>query len=149
MKKLLLILFLSPMNANANLWKEIKESFYFEPTILCVGGAAAGSTMGDSSQRDTNMAIGCLAGAIVGYMINDYYSDKFKSEYDEEISKYKNIIDERRKVEAYKAAKGEDFEFAVKVREIVPAQKLPNGEVRAPTVKEKLILINDDMFVGE
>lgn len=150
MKSILILVILTfSFNSNAGFWSEVKNSFYFEPTLLCVAGAAGGYTVGNENDRNTTMAIGCLGGAAIGYFMNDYYENKFNSQYQDKLDKYKQIIEHRRKVQAYKAAKGEDFEFAVKVREIVPAQKLGNGEVRAPTVKEKLILLEDDMFLGE
>lgn len=132
-----------------NIFSEMYQSMHFEPALLCATGSVVGGAASKSQSKNTTMLLGCAVGAAIGYYINDHYKDKFTSQSKKELERYRNIINERQKVQALKAAKGDDFDFAVTVREVVPAQRLPNGEVRAPTVKERLILLEDSMFIGE
>lgn len=147
MKKLILILSLMvlPFQSHAK-WT---DSFWFEPSLLCVAGAGGGYATATTGQETTNAAIGCLVGGMIGYFVNNHYDKKFGSAYQKEIEDLNRTIQEFEAAKAQSILNGEDEMIGLRVRQIIPAKKLPDGSVTAPGVRETLILPGAGTRIGE
>lgn len=148
MKKIvgLLIALILPFQAFAGSWT---DSFWFEPTILCVAGAGGGYTTAPKGSEGTNAAIGCAVGGLIGYLLNTHYKDKFTESAQLEIDDLNRTIKEIQAQQAQKILNGEDETVSLRIKQIVPGQRLPDGSVTAPTVREKLILPGEGTRIGE
>lgn len=145
-KFLIALLMVAPFSARAGEWS---DSIWFEPSIACAGGAAVGYSQAKPGDEALYSAGGCalLGGAM--YLINSYYHNKVGKSKDTEITKLREILKLHDQITAQKAAKGDPNEiYSLRVQEVVPAQKLDTGEVIAPTIKESLILPNQNLEVG-
>ena len=125
------------------------DSFWFEPGLACAAGAAAGYAYAPTGDELTYSAGGCLVTGGIMYMINSYYQNKVAKNKDHEIQKLREVIKFQESIQAQKAAKGDPSEvYSLRVQEVVPAQRLPDGSVMAPTIKENLVLPNQNLEVG-
>lgn len=152
MKKILMILTmsLSSLSAHAGLL----DWFHFEPTAMCVAGAAGGyysTSQDDKSKQGQNAAIGCAIGALLGYGINYYYDGKFGTQYQSDLKDKDRMIQEMQWSTAEKVIKGEDQESdgVLIVEQIKPAQRLPNGDIIMPTKVKKLIIPGEGARIGK
>lgn len=146
MKKLVLILgLLLPLQSFAG-WT---DSFWFEPSFMCVAGAGAGYATAPTGQETTNAAIGCVGGALIGYFVNSYYDKKFGSAYQKEIEDLNRSLQEFQALQAQKVLNGEDENIGIRTRQIIPGKRLPDGSVTSPTVREMLILPGSGTRPGE
>lgn len=147
MKKIVMFLIITilPLSSFAG-WS---DSFWFEPSLLCVAGAGGGYSTAPKGQESTNAAIGCAVGGLVGYLMNDHYKEKFTKNSQKEIDDLNKVILEIQAQQAQKVLKGEDESVGLRVRQIVPGQRLPDGSVTAPTIREKLILPGEGERFGE
>ena len=152
MKKILVTMTLvfSSLSANAGLL----DWFHFEPTALCVAGAAGGyyaTSKDNSSQQGQNAAIGCAVGALIGYGINYYYDGKFGTQYQKDLKDKDRMIQEMQWVQAEKIIKGEDQEQdgVMVIEQLKPAQRLPNGDIIMPTKVKKLIIPGEGARIGK
>lgn len=145
MKRLVCILIFFPMISFAG----IGDSFWFEPTLLCVAGAGGGYATAPKGNEGTNAAIGCAVGGLIGYLLNDHYKDKFTKNAQKEIDDLNKTIMEIQMQQAQKILNGEDETVGLRVKQIVPGQRLPDGSVTAPTIREKLILPAEGTRIGE
>lgn len=148
MKKFLAILVataLLPLQSYAG-WT---DSFWFEPTALCLAGAGAGYATANNGEEGQNAAIGCAAGALIGYFVNNHYEDKFTKNAQKEINDLNKIILEMEAQQAQRVLKGEDETIGLRVRQMIPGKKLPDGSVTAPTFREQLILPSEGVRIGE
>jgi hypothetical protein len=130
-------------------WDEFVDSNYFEPTMTCVavGGAAyLGAPKGNEAAY---AAGGCIIGGLITYAINKHYEGKYNKAYLQKIDKMAESLKQFQELQANKAANGDEGPYSLRVREIVPAQVLSNGQVRAPTVSEKLVVPSADIRVGD
>ncbi len=141
---LLAMSFILPLPAKAG----FMDSDYFEPTLFCVAGAAGGYSAGGDNQA-LYAGAGCAVGALLGYMINQRYKDKYGGVYQEEIRDLRRSVKEMEVMQAQKAANGEEDQYSLRIQEIVPGKRLPNGDVLAPTIREKLILPGEGVRIGE
>nr|BFD64910.1 hypothetical protein BdHM001_35910 [Bdellovibrio sp. HM001] len=125
------------------------ESFWFEPTLLCAAGAAAGYTMTATGQQPaTNAAIGCAALGLVSYTINSYYEDKFTKNAQKELQTLREQAAMYERILANKAANGEAGKYSELVQEYVKPEVLPDGSVRSGYIKESLRTPNQNLEVG-
>lgn len=151
MKKIILTLtlvvsfILPPTQAQAGFF----DSEWFEPTLFCAVAGGAGYAGASKGNEATTAGLGCLGGALLGYLINQRYKSKYGTVYQEEIQDLKRSVREMEVMQAQKAANGEEDNYSLKVQEIVPGKRLPNGDVLAPTIREKLILPGEGVRVGE
>jgi hypothetical protein len=142
---MLMVSFVLPAPAQAGFF----DSEWFEPTLFCaVGGGAA---YGSASDGDEMMyaGIGCAAGALLGYFINQRYKSKYGTVYQEEIQDLRRSVKEMEVQQALKAASGEEDNYSIKIQEVVPGKRLPNGDVLAPTIRERLVLPGEGVRIGE
>jgi len=130
-------------------WDEFVDSNYFEPTIFCLVGGATGYYGGPASNQTAYAVGGCAIGALVTYAINKHYESKYTKSYNQKIDRLTESLKQFQELQANKAANGDEGPYSLRVREIVPAQVLSNGQVRAPTVSEKLIVPSADVRVGD
>ena len=150
MKKLLITLalavsFILPAPAQAGFF----DSEWFEPTLFCAVGGAAGYGAAKTGDEMMYAGIGCGVGALLGYFINQRYKSKYGSVYQEEIQDLRRSVKEMEVMQALKAANGEEDNYSLKVQEVVPGKRLPNGDILAPTIREKLILPGEGVRIGE
>jgi hypothetical protein len=150
MKKVIAILLLISVSsaARADL-ADFTQGNLFEPTLVCIGAGAVGY-MGAPKGNEAAYAGGaCAVGAIVTYFINKHYESKYTKGYQRRIDKLEEAVFQFEKLQGERAANGDEGPYSLRVREVVPAQKLSNGEVSAPTIREKLIVPGSDLRVGE
>lgn len=125
------------------------DSDWFEPTLFCVVAGGAGYAGAAKGNELTYAGIGCAAGALIGYLINSRYKNKYGAVYQEEIQDLKRSVKEMEVQQALKAANGEEDNYSLRIQEVVPGKRLPNGDVLAPTIREKLILPGEGVRIGE
>jgi hypothetical protein len=125
------------------------DSDWFEPTLFCAVAGGAGYASAGEGDEIMYAGIGCAAGALVGYLINSRYKNKYGQVYQEEIQDLKRAVKEMEVQQALKAANGEEDNYSLKIQEVVPGKRLPNGDVLAPTIREKLILPGEGVRIGE
>lgn len=140
-----LLIALTPLQSFAG----FTDSFWFEPTLLCVAGGAGGYLGAPDGDEVLYGAVGCAVGAGIGYLINSHYKNKFTTAQQKELDDKLRTIQEMQAQQAQRAARGEDESIAVRIQEIVPGQTLPDGSVMAPTLKERLVLPGEGIRVGE
>lgn len=146
MKKLIVLLFsFLSISAKAG----ITDSYWFEPTLMCLAGAGGGYATAPKGSETTNAAIGCAVGGLIGYFVNDHYENKFTKNTQKELQDMRKIIKEMELQQAQKVMRGEDESIGIRVREIIPGTQLPDGSVQAPTVREKLVLPSNGITIGE
>lgn len=151
MKKLMISLmlvvsFLIPPQAQAG---SFFDSDWFEPTLFCAALGGGGYAAAGDGDQLMYAGVGCAAGALIGYLINSRYKDKYGRVYQEEIQDLKRSVKEMEIQQALKAANGEEDNYSLKIQEVVPGKRLPNGDVLAPTIREKLILPGEGVRIGE
>jgi len=131
----------------------ITDSFWFEPSLLCVAGAggayAATNNSSNSGNQVTYTVAGCLVGFGIGYLINDHYEEKFGKIYQKEISDLKKTINEYQAAQAQRVLNSEDETIGLRVREVLPPVQNSDGSVSPATVRERLILPGAGARVGE
>lgn len=151
MKKKLLCLFLALTFLTPSIAKaSILDSEWFEPGLFCVVGGGVGYATGQTNGNEMMYAgLGCAAGALIGYMINQRYKNKYGAVYQGEIRDLRRSIEEMHVMQAQKAANGEEDQYSIRIQEIVPGKRLQNGDVLAPTIREKLILPGEGYRIGE
>lgn len=125
------------------------NSDWFEPSLFCVLAGGGGYAVAKSGDELMYAGIGCAAGAVIGYLVNSHYKDKYGSQYQEEIHDLRQSVKEMEVMQALKAANGEDDNYSIKIQEVVPGKRLPNGDVLAPTIREKLVLPGEGVRIGE
>lgn len=128
---------------------DFSDSNWFEPTIMCVAGGVGGYYMSPKGNESAYTAIGCLASAGVTYFINRHYEDKFSKAYQKRLDQAMETIKQFEQLQAIKAANGDEGPYSLRVREVVPAQKLPNGEISSPRIREYLVVPGADIRVGD
>lgn len=127
----------------------VTDSSWFEPTILCVGAGAAGYAGASKGQEAMTAGLGCAAGALIGWLINSHYRSKYSNVYEEEINDLRKSQREMEILMATKASKGEEDNFSIRIQEVVPGKKLPDGSVMAPTFREKLVVPTEGTRIGD
>lgn len=127
----------------------VTDSFWFEPTLLCAVGAAGGYASAPKGSEGQTAAIGCVVGGLIGYLLNDHYKEKFTRSQQSEIDDLNRVIREIQAQQAQKILNGEDETVGLRIKQIVPGQRLPDGSVTAPTIREKLILPGEGTRIGE
>lgn len=144
---LLTLLLATPASA------DITRSPWFEPVVLCVASAGAGYALTPSDSGDELMyaGIGCALGAVAGYFINRHYENKYSDNYKKEINDKNQVIREFEMMQAIKASKGneDDDDFSIRVREVIPGKRLPDGSIQSPSIRERLILPGYEYRVGD
>lgn len=140
-----LILAVNPQKANAG----ITDSVVFEPMLGCAIGGAAGYATSSAGQEILMTAAFCGGGALLGILLNMHYSSKFNNAYQHDISEMRRTIKEMELQQAMRSASGEDENYSLRIRKVIPGQKLPNGSVTAPTIVESLITPGETVRVGD
>lgn len=142
----LTILFTIPKQAKAGLY----DWEYFEPVAGClvVGGAMYASS--DEEDRMKNGAIGCAVTGIILWGIGEHYDSKYGDQFLEEedyleakLKKY-NMLENQS--DNKKNASSIHFR---RVQQVLPPSIDKKGQGIGPRVKEKLILIDDSMRIGQ
>lgn len=144
MKKILLALILSfSFTAKAGLM----DSRYFEPVAGCLVGGGIGYLSSDSQDAMKNAAIYCGIAAVVAGVVGYHYDSK----YGKEFLPRENFLDNQERrydmLEKQKNSKSE-HRFFKRQREVLPAKILPNGQGIGPRIKERLILEDDNIDLG-
>lgn len=135
----------SPIKAKA----DITNSPLFEPVLLCAAGGAGGFLSAQQGQEVLFGAIFCGAGALTGVLINSHYKSKYSHNYEKEIKELRDSIRESEMQQAMRAANSEDESYSIKVRQVIPGQRLPNGEIIAPTIRERLVPPGESIRLGD
>jgi hypothetical protein len=128
---------------------DITDSTLFEPLLLCAAGGAAGAFTAQQGQEILLGSIFCGAGALTGVLINSHYKSKYAHNYEKEIQELRSSIKEAQLQQALKAANSEDETYSIKIRQVVPGQRLPNGEIIAPTIRERLVPPGENIRLGD
>lgn len=140
MKKIALLHIIAITLAFAKANAGMTDWEYFEPTLGCAAGAT-GMYMSSKKGTETNNAlIGCLVGGAIGYWLNDHYKSKYTTQREGELKDMKKIIDAMERANAERTIKGEPNRPFLIQEEVVPAQKLENGEVIDTTIKYKIVV---------
>ena len=82
------------------------DSDFFEPTLACAIGGAVGYTSASEGNELMNAGIYCAAGAILGYVTNQYYRKKIDRVHEAKISELDYQIRQRVIRQARKANLG-------------------------------------------
>jgi hypothetical protein len=150
MKRLFTILITILISASAHAeWDEFYNSNYFEPALVCVAAGTAGYFLAPTNNQVAYAAGGCIIGGIITYAVNRHYEAKYTKAYNQRIDRLTESLKMFQELQANKAANGDEGPYSLRIREIVPAQVLSNGAVRAPTISEKLIVPGADLRVGD
>lgn len=149
MKKLVMLFVLFTMLVPVKSFAGITDSFWFEPGLLCVVGGGGGYLAAPKGSEVQTAVIGCVVGGVIGYLLNDHYKAKFTRSSQAEIDDLNRVIKEVQAQQAQKVLNGEDETVGLRVKQIVPGQRLPDGSVTAPTIREKLILPGEGTRIGE
>jgi hypothetical protein len=128
---------------------DFSDSNYFEPTIMCLGVGAGGYFAAPKGNETAYAAGGCIIAAGITYLINKHYENKYSQAYQKRLDRLDETVKQFQELQASKSANGDDGPYSIRIREVVPPQKLSNGEVTAPTIRERLIVPGADMRVGE
>lgn len=128
---------------------DFMDSNFFEPAVVCVAGGAIGYLSAPKGNEAAYSAGACVVGGLLTYLINKHYEAKFNKAYTAIIDKQAERLRQFQELQANKAANGDEGPYSLRVREIVPAQVLSNGQVRAPTVSEKLVVPSADIRIGD
>ena len=128
---------------------DLMDSDYLEPTAFCVGGGVTGYMGASQGNEFVSALLFCGVGAVTGFALNNYYKIKNEKYYARELKVLRQTVDEFKMRDAISAANGDNKEFGLRVREIIPGQVLPNGQVSAPTIRERLVLPGEGVRVGE
>lgn len=127
----------------------IINSNLFEPILLCAAGGTAGALTAQQGQELIYGSIFCGAGALTGVLINSHYKSKYSVNYEKEIQELRSSIKEAQLQQALRAANSEDETYSIKIRQVVPGQRLPNGEIIAPTIRERLVPPGENIRLGD
>ena len=148
MKKLIAMLLTLSISMPA--FADFTDSNYFEPTVVC-RAAGAGGYLGAPTDNDRGMyaAGACVIGAGITYLINRHYENKYSQSYQKKLDRAYESIKQFQEMQANKAANGDEGPYSLRVREIVPPQKLSNGSITAPSIRETLVVPGADLKVGE
>lgn len=154
MKKLknltiILGLILAMLSQTKSARADITNSGLFEPLLLCAAGGSAGFVTAQPGQEVLMGSIFCGVGALTGVLINSHYKSKYAHNYEKEIYDLRNSIKEAQLQQALKAANSEDETYSIKIRQVVPGQRLPNGEIIAPTIRERLVQPGESIRLGD
>jgi hypothetical protein len=115
------------------------DSDYFEPTLACAIGGAVGYTSASSGNELMNAGLYCAAGAVLGYVTNQYYRKKVDRVHENKISDIDFQIRERVIRQARKATLGTMDEYhSVLGKQIEEAQE--DGAGGVISAGEKTIL---------
>lgn len=125
------------------------ESNWFEPTMMCVAGGVGGYYLSPKGSESAYTAVGCLASAGITYLINRHYENKYTKAYQKRLDQAMETIKQFEQLQAVKAANGDEGPYSLRVREVVPGQKLPNGEISSPRIREYLVVPGSDIRVGD
>lgn len=127
----------------------LTDSSLFEPAVGCVAGGTAGYFTSPAGQEVLMMAVFCGGGALIGVLLNMHYSSKYDRVYRQDLAEMRRSVKEMELQQAMRSANGEDENFSLRVRKVVPGQKLPNGSVTAPTIVESLVTPGETVRVGD
>ena len=128
------------------------DSSLFEPVVGCVVGGGAGYFVANSQSPGNEImfaAIFCGVGALTGVLLNSHYSDKYGKVYQDDLAKMRQNVKMMELQQGLRAAHNEDDEFAIRLKKVVPGQKLPNGSVSAPTIIESLVPPGDTVRLND
>ena len=151
MKKIILsIVFISTLTQQSR--ADITDSENLEPGLLCALGAGGGYAVASQSGSGNELLYSggaCAVGLLAGYYLNGHYKEKYTKAQNKKIDDLNLAIEQMHKMQAEHAAKNDDVSYSIKVREVVPGQVLPNGEVTAPTIRERLLLPGSNLRIGD
>ena len=150
MKKLIVIFTMLAFTSQASaFW----DSDWFEPSLFCAVAGGAGYVSQQDNDSDQQIIYGlggCAIGALLGYMLNERYKSKYGEQYQEELSAMQKTI---RELQVQQAQRGESLDLEANdyliQKEVVPGQKLPNGDILSPTIKYRLINPGQNNRVGD
>jgi hypothetical protein len=128
---------------------DIFESNLFEPILLCGVGGTIGYLGASAGQQILMGAVLCGAGAAAGLLINAHYKSKDGKVYEKDIRDLRAQIKEYQLQQALKSSRGEDDTYANRVMTVVPGQRLPDGSILRPTLKEQLIPAGENLRDGD
>jgi hypothetical protein len=129
---------------------DITDSSLFEPVIGCVAAGAGGYLIGNPNGNGIIYgAIGCGVGVLVGVLLNSHYSSKYGRVYQQDISDLRGNVKELQLQQAMRAAHGDDDDYALRIKTVVPGQRLPDGTITAPTLREKLVAPGENLRIGD
>lgn len=143
-----LALFANIQSANAG----ITDSSVFEPLLGCAVGGGAGYLVANNQSPGNELiyaALFCGGGALIGVLLNSHYSDKYGRVYQDDLAKMRQNVKMMELQQGLRAAHNEDDEFAIRLKKVVPGQKLPNGSVTAPTIIESLVPPGDTVRLND
>jgi hypothetical protein len=131
---------------------DITDSSMFEPVVGCGIGGGAGYLYGYNQNPGDELlfaAIFCGGGALIGILLNSHYSAKYGKVYEDDLNRMRQNVKMMELQQGLRAAHNEDDEFAIRLKKVVPGQKLPNGSVSAPTVVESLVPPGDSVRLND
>jgi hypothetical protein len=130
----------------------ITDSSAFEPILGCAIGGGAGYLVANNQSPGNELiyaALFCGGGALIGILLNSHYSDKYGRVYQDDLNRMRQNVKVMELSQGLRAAHNEDDEFAIRLKKVVPGQKLPNGSVTAPTIVESLVPPGDTVRLND
>lgn len=130
-------------------WEEFRDSNWYEPVIVgtLVGtGTYFGATQ--DGKQGTYAAGAFAVSALLTWAVNSHYEEKYSRADQRKIDRLTEELNKFTQLQAIKAANHDPGPYSNIVREYVPAQVDSKGQVRAPTVIEKLVAPGSDTNVG-
>jgi hypothetical protein len=129
---------------------DITDSSWFDPVLGCVAGGTGGYLIGNNGGNGIIYgAIGCGAGVVVGLLLDSHFKNKYGKVYQQDISDLRTNVKELQLQQALRAAHGDDDDYALRMKIVVPGQRLPDGTITAPTLREKLVVPGENLRIGD
>jgi hypothetical protein len=135
MKKIILLSLLVSNQLYAN-WA---DSDFTEPTIGCAlaGGAMYLTSKGSSTTKLQNFGIGCVVGAAVGAVVNNYYDNKVGKQYKGDIVKLQSQLNSFVYRQAVDSSLGIDNSSMIST-EVIKGNYRPDGSYQMPSLNLKM-----------
>lgn len=142
---LTILLFTSVQNTYAGFY----DSEYFEPIAGCV---VAGAAMYSSAEEGDEMkqgAIGCAVAGVILWGITRHYDGKYGDQFIEEEDYLRAKLNKYEMLDKQSNKKNSSSVHFRRVQKVLPPTIDKKGQGIGPRVKEKLILIDDTMRIGQ
>lgn len=149
MKYILLALIIPLININ-NAKAGLYDWEYLEPATGCLIAGGVSYLSSDDESAMKNGAIACGVAGLIVWGIGQHYNGKYGDQFLEEQDYLKSKLNKYNMLESQSDKKKESSSVHFRrVQQILPPSIDKKGQGVGPRVREKLILIDDSMRIGE